>query len=544
MMQPADLIITNAHVVTVDADNPTAEAVAVRGNTIVFVGEAQAVTSFIGPQTQLIDAQKGTVLPGFIDAHFHLMQGAISLGDIPLYEVRSLAELATAVTTYAAQHPELPWLRGVGLRYDIPSASVPLTRQHLDAIEAERPLLLIAFDVHTAWANTAALTQAGLLSGLPDLAGGAEVVRGSDGLASGEVRETAAMRPLLDLIPEPDAVRRRQLVKEALAYLASLGVTSVHNMDGDRQQTAFYAALADVGELTCRVYMPYSITPDTPSAAIEQEAVPLRDDFQSELVYGGSVKFFMDGVFESYTAVSLKAYPDQPENFGKPIFDRDHFAAMAVAADRLGFQICVHACGDGAVRRVLDGLERVQQINGRRDSRHRIEHIELIDPADVPRFRQLGVIASMQPLHAPPPENVPDIWLDRVCPEQWSHAFAWETLREAGATLAFGSDWPVALPDPLLGIAAAVNRRPWQPGDVAQQQTVAAAIAAYTRDAAYAEFQEAVKGQIKVGLWADLVVLTADIFAVPPAEIGDMQVALTICNGRVVYKKGNDDDLE
>jgi hypothetical protein len=533
MNEYADLLIMNAAVYTVDQANPRAEAVAVKGNTIVFVGSTAEAEAWRGPETQVIEGHGRTLLPGFIDSHFHLLHGAETLADMQLHKVASLADLRAAVTTYAATHPDLPVLCGVGLRYGLPTPDEPLTRHHLDALERERPLILIAYDVHTVWANTAALERAGLLHGLPGVAG---VIMGADGLATGELREPPACDPVLNLIPEVDDQRRRELMRQGLAYLASLGVTSVHNMNGDANEAAFYAALEDLSELTLRVYVPYSVTPETPLTALAEEAVAMRSQFNSELVRAGCVKFFMDGVFESYTAVSLQAYPDQPHNFGEPIFGTDHFARMATEADRLGLQIFVHACGDGAVRRVLDGYEVAQRVNGRRDSRHRVEHIELIHPDDVPRFAQLGVVASMQPIHSPLSPEDTDVWRQRVRPQRWQDAFAWRTLREAGATLAFGSDWPVASPDPLLGMAAALTRQPWQPGQPSHQQTLAEAIASYTRDAAYAEFQEDKKGQIKVGYWADLVLLTADIFATPPEEIADVRVGLTVCNGRIVYE--------
>ena len=235
--------------------------------------------------------------------------------------------------------------------------------------------------------------------------------------------------------------------------------------------------------------------------------------------------------------MSLNGYPDQPHTFGVPIFDAEHYVRMVTEADRLGLQVITHACGDGAVRRVLDGYEAVQKRNGRRDSRHRVEHIEMIHLDDAPRFAQLDVIASMQPLHSPLQENDPDVWSRRVREEDWDRAFAWRTIRDAGARLVFGSDWPVALPDPLQGIAAALNRQPWRPGQHAHNQTLEEAIAAYTRDAAYAEFQEEQKGQIRAGMLADLVLLTDNIFAVPKKDIAAVRVAMTVCDGRIVYQR-------
>ena len=512
-----------------------ARAVAVKGKRIVYVGEEDGVDAWRGAGTRVVDGRGASLLPGFIDSHFHLMHGALALGDIQLGEVRSLADLETAVRAFAQENPDLVWLRGQGLRYGIPVPDEPLTRHHLDAIEAERPLVLIAYDVHTAWANTAALEAAGMLHDRHDPAAG--IMIGDDGLPAGELREESAYGTLLACIPEIDDARRRRLAREALAWLASLGVTSVHNMDGDAEQTAFYAALEDLSELTLRIYMPYSVRPETPLEALAEVAAVMRSRFQGDLVRAGAVKFFMDGVYESYTAVSLNGYPDQPDNYGDPLFDREHFARMVTEADRLGLQIFTHACGDGAVRRVLDGYEAAQKANGKRGGRHCVEHIEMIHPDDAPRFAQLGVIASMQPLHAPLHENDGDVWIKRVREEDWDRAFAWRTMREAGATMVFGSDWPVALPDPILGIAAVVNRRPWKAGHDSHNQTVAEAIDSYTRDAAYAEFQEDQKGQIKAGMLADLVLLTDNIFAVPPEKIADVRVAMTIMDGRVVFEK-------
>jgi predicted amidohydrolase YtcJ len=252
---------------------------------------------------------------------------------------------------------------------------------------------------------------------------------------------------------------------------------------------------------------------------------------------GGCVKFFMDGVIETYTGLLLDDYADQPGNRGGALFSAEHFTRMAAEADRLGLQIFVHATGDGAVRRTLDSFEAVQQQNGRRDSRHRIEHIELLDPEDVARFAELGVIASMQPAHVPfqTPDD-PDVWPARVGPERWGRSFAWQTLREGKARLAFGSDWPVAPQDPMTGIHAALNRQPWRPDLSHQRQTLADTLAGYTRDAAYAEFQEHQKGQIKIGMLADLMLLSTDLFAVPAEAVDQVRPVLTICDGRIVYE--------
>lgn len=536
MSQPADLIITHARVYTVDPAQPWAEAVAVRGQRIAFVGSAAEAAAWRGPRTRVIDGQGCTLLPGFIDSHFHLLMGSIELAGIQLQGVASLESLAAAVNRFAAAQPDAPWLVGHGLKYDIAPGRQPLTRHHLDAISPDRPLLVFAYDVHTAWANTAALRQANILSSGEALGPNSEIVRTADGQASGELRERGAYDRVLEMIPLPGDTQKRAMLQRGLAEAASVGVTSIHNMDGDIDQLALYATLEDVGELTLRVYCPYSITPETPPEALA-DAAAMRQAFQSDMVRGGCVKFFMDGVIETYTGLLLDDYAGQPGNQGGALFSAEHFNDMAARADRLGLQIFVHATGDGAVRRTLDGFEAAQKANGRRDSRHRVEHIELIHPDDLPRFAELGVIASMQPAHVPlqTPDD-PDVWPARVGPERWGRSFAWRTLRQAGARLAFGSDWPVAPQNPLLGLHAAVNRRPWLPGLPDERQTLADALAGYTRDAAYAEFQEQQKGQIKAGMLADLVLLSGDIFATPPEELDRLRPVLTICDGRIVHE--------
>jgi predicted amidohydrolase YtcJ len=535
MSSYADLLIVNARVYTLDEANPWAEAVALLGNRIVFVGATAVAQQWRGPKTRLIDAQGGALLPGFIDSHFHLLWGALALADIQLDEARSLADLQTAVAAYRQANPQVDWLVGRGLRYIVPDAHTPLTRHHLDAIEAERPFIITAYDYHTLWANTVALRQADLLRGGPTPPG-SQIVMGDDGLASGELREPAAYNPILALRPEPDDIVKMQLLRRALRLCASQGVTSVHNMDGGWEQAQLYAALEDREALSLRVYLPYDVAPETTVEMLAAEAVALRDNFQSEMVRAGLVKFFMDGVLEAYTGFLTAPYADKPGTRGEPLYTAEQFNNLTIIADRLGLQIAVHACGDGAARQALDGLALAQALNGRRDSRHRIEHIELIHPDDVGRFAQLGVTAAMQPLHAPRPYLDNDVWPNRVGVERWPHSFAWRKLRQAGARLVFGSDWPVVSLSPLAGIDAALNRKPWgDEGDDHFRLTLAEIIASYTREAAYAEFQEQRKGQIKAGMWADLVLLSADIWSLPPEAIGEVRPSLTICNGRVVY---------
>lgn len=531
MIGHADLIITNARALTLDPAQPRAEAVAVAGTRIVFVGSSAEAAGLRGPGTHMVDAAGRTLLPGIVDSHYHLQMGSLKLDDIRFEGARSYDEVVGAVRHYAAAHAGKPWLAGYGLNYNVLPQQT-LTRQDLDQIVADRPLIVVAFDLHTAWANTRALELAGLFRG-GHCEPGNEIVMAADGTASGELREPGAYSQVTVLLPMPDETQIRALLHKGLAEAARFGITSIHNMDGDMAQMTRYCALEDRGELTLRVYVPYLVTPETPLDALA-EGTAMRA-VQAELVRGGCVKFFMDGVVEACTALLLDDYADEPGNCGTAIFSAEQFTRLATEADRLGLQIAVHAIGDAAVRRALDGFAHAERVNGRRDSRHRIEHIELLHPDDLPRFHELGVTASMQPLHAAVSEPG-QAWARRVGLDRWARGFPWQTLRESGAHLVFGSDWPVVTQNPFLAMRAAMARQPWAPGQPQQAQTLEATLAAYTRDAAYAEFQEGVKGQLRAGLLADLALLSGDIETTPIEQLADMTASLTVCNGRIVYE--------
>ena len=535
-MPHADRLILNGNVFTADPQQPFARAVALRGNRIAWVGSQDDASSWQGANTEVIDAGGGTVMPGFIDSHFHLLSGSLKLDALQLDAVNDMDQLAHEIRAWATANPAEPWVLGYQLRYTAISPARPLDRLFLDNIVADRPIYLTAFDGHTVWANTAALEIGGLLHGAATPAGSV-IVMGADGTATGELREPGAFIPVKQHIPTPNLARKRQLLRKGLAQAARFGVTSVHNMDGDQEQIELYAALEDVGEMTLRVYVPYSVKPETPLDELAN-AVTWRKQFQGSHVRAGAVKLFMDGVLESYTGLMVEEYADKPGDIGGALFSAQHFNQIAVEADRLGLQIFVHCCGDGAVRRTLDGYEYALGVNGRRDSRHRVEHIEAIHPDDIPRFAELGVIGAMQPLHAPLEVDEQDVWPTRAGTQRWRYSFAWQTLREAGMRHAFGSDWPVVSMNPLLGVHSARNRKPWQPDDPVQVQTLPDTLAGYTRDGAYAEFQEQQKGMLRAGMLADVVVLDADLFATPDETLKQVKPILTMCDGSVVWRDG------
>jgi predicted amidohydrolase YtcJ len=392
-------------------------------------------------------------------------------------------------------------------------------------------------DYHTLWTNTRALELAGILRGAPTPPG-SEIVLGTDGLATGQISERDAFRLVLDAIPAPDAAEQERLLRLALAEAASWGITSVHNMNGDGEQLAHYAAVAARGELNLRVYMAYSVRPHTPFAALAAEAAPLAAEFSAGMVRCGSVKYFMDGVIDSFTGFMLEPYALRPDVCGEALWSAEEFNRFAIESDRLGLQIVVHAIGDAAIRRTLDGFAAARAANGMRDSRHRVEHIELLHPADLRRFRDLGAVASMQPLHATRPErNYFMYWAEVVGRRRWRDAFPARDLHAAGVPLVFGSDWPIVSMDPFRGIEAAANRAPWAEGLPGQAIPLADVLAAYTRTPAWVEFQEEVKGQLRAGMLADLVLLDRDLFALEGEELAEARPVLTVCDGRVVYDR-------
>ena len=528
MTPTADLILTNGRIFTSDEGQPHAEAVAIRGNRILRVGTAPEVMAHRGEATRVVDAHGCTITAGFIDSHFHLLWGSIWMGSAQLYDAKTLEDVRRILQAFATENKTHAWVYGRGIKYGILS-----TRQELDAIIPDRPVYINAYDGHTSWANTKALEMAGIFQPGREAPGVGVIVRDEAGLATGELRETA-MSLVADLIPEPDEARKRELLKLAVKRINATGVTSVHNMNGDMQELMTYAALEDTGELTLRVYTPYWVKPETTEEQLS-EAVQMAK-IQGDFARGGAAKFFMDGVWESYTALTLEPYADDPEAKPEGIYSAEHFARLAAACDRLGLQIFVHCCGDGAVRRTLDGYEEVHKVNGKRDSRHRVEHIEVIHPDDLPRFKELGVIASMQTSHAPFSLGEGDIWPARVGKERWPRSFAWRDIKNAGAHLTLGSDWTVAPFDPIINIHVALNREQWSPSDPVQRLTLEEVILGYTRDAAYAEFKENEKGRIKEGFLADLVLFSHDLFALDSAEIRTAHAAMTIVDGKVVFE--------
>lgn len=553
-MVHADILIKNAKVLTMDKDQPTAEAIAITGNRILAVGKLDAMAAFTNAKTQIIDAKGGTLMPGIVESHMHLFGGAYGRRLLQLSGVSGFEAMKTAIQKYARENPDEGLLIVKAADYSILGEDEPVTRHHLDRMVADQPVIVIANDHHTGWANTIALEKAGIMRGR-DVGAGNEIVMGDDGLATGELRENHAMRPVMILrtsggremlgMPgiEPGSdltAEQRQedidTLKDGLRFCAECGITAIHNMDGNRYQLDLLKDIQNEGDLLCRVEVPFHLTNSKSLASLE-EASEYAAEFNSDMLKSGRVKMFVDGVLESGTAVMLEDYGNQPGWRGEPLFSAGDFAEAAVEIDRRGLQISVHAIGDGAVRIVLDGYAAAQKANGRRDSRHRIEHIEVVHPDDIPRFTEMGVIASMQPPHPPGSMGLPlEPGISAIGPDRWQYAYAWRTLWNAGTRICFASDWPVSPLEPILGIHAAVARKPWAENVPDQSATLHEALASYTLHGAYANFMESKTGCLKKGFLADIVVLSGDIESIATDDILSLRPVLTICNGQISFE--------
>jgi hypothetical protein len=540
---PADLILRGGRVYTVDPGTPWAEAVAVRGDRIARVGSDAEVMALRGPATRVIDLPGRLVLPGFNDGHTHFLDGAIGLTQVDLAGAVTLPEIQERVRAYAAAHPEEPWILGFGWVYSTFPDRLP-HRRDLDAAVADRPALLYSYDGHTAWVNSAALRAAEIDAGTPDLpASKGAIVREPKTRAPTGALKEGAMGLVERVVPRPAREQKLMALRQGLRHAASLGVTSIQNCSGGQDEIDLYAQLDRQGELTLRTRTAFTV-PDNPvevNDAFIAKLTAARDAHRDGRVQAGTVKFFADGVIESNTAAMLAPYANEPAVRGTPHYDARQLEAMVRRVDAAGLQIYIHAIGDAGVRMALDALETAVRERPGHRRRHRLEHIETIDAADIPRLGKIGVLAGMQPYHAYPEPNLLTVWAANIGPERVTRAFAWNALAAAGARLVFGSDWPVVTLDPIPGIHNAVLRqdtegRPeggWVPE---QRVTLEQAIAAYTINGAWASFEEDVKGSIREGMLADLAVLSQDLFRIPPGDIHRTKVVLTVFDGRVVYE--------
>jgi predicted amidohydrolase YtcJ len=534
-----DLVVVNAKVWTGDPAKPEAQAIAVWNGQILKVGTDDDVKKLAGASTKVIDAGGKRVLPGFYDSHVHFLGGGLQLARVELKDCKDEAEFAQRLKDFDSKTPSDRWMLGGNWDHDRSFAGQLPTTETLDKYVKDRPVFLRRYDGHMGLANTAALKLAGITADTKDPDGGV-IGRMPDGKTPSGILKDNAMDLLDKLIPEPGEAEIAEGVRAAMKACAEQGITSVQDMDGNSPETRrklfrIFQRLAQRGELTTRIDLRWPIGAQKELSAFGTEA-----NFGGPFLSIGGLKGFMDGSLGSSTAKMFNGYVSDPKVNGVFVTKPEDMLALVKTADAARLSVCVHAIGDEANARLLDIYAEVAKQNGSRDRRFRIEHVQHLRPEDYPRFKQLGVVASMQPFHV-----VDDArWAEgRIGKVRCESSYAFRSLLDAGAVLAFGSDWPVVPLDVPAGIDAAVNRRPldsknhpgWYP---AQKISVAEAISAYTLGSAYAGHQEKERGSLEAGKVADFVILSRDILA--PAEkdtIAETKVDLTAIGGKVVFQR-------
>jgi predicted amidohydrolase YtcJ len=543
--QPADIIITNARIYTVNPQQKWAEAIAVRGDRIVAVGSSQEIERYGGASTLAIDAQHHLVLPGFVDCHIHFLDGSLSLLQVNLDQARAVAEIQQQVKAYASAHPELPWVLGRGWQYTAFRDGLP-TKAILDQIIPDRPVYLESFDGHSWWANSKALKLAGITRETPDPAGG-KFVRDASGEPTGAVKEDAADAVVRRAIPPPthqevlDALRGGMHEANRVGLVRGISPGGVSVQGGDFYALDAYDELRHQKQLTMRFYIAARMEPPTVGKEQIDKIEDARRRYHDEWLAAGAAKFFLDGVIESHTAAMLAPYSDDPGQTGKLLWDPDIYKQAVANLDHHGVQVYTHAIGDRAVRLALDAYAEAQSKNGKRDARPRIEHIETISTPDIPRFGTLGVIASFQPLHAYPDDDLMKIWVPNIGPERAQHGWAWRSVEKSGGVLAFGSDWPIVTLNPWPGVQNALTRQTTEgepPGGFLPSERISLedAIKGYTAGAAYAAHREKEEGSLEAGKLADMIMIDQDLFKIEPPEIGKTEVLFTMVGGKIVYQ--------
>ncbi len=542
----ADTVFLNGAVYTVNVTQPTAAAVAIAQGRIVYVGADDTARQYVGRKTRVIDLQGRTLLPGFQDSHLHP-------GDVPnpgtaldLGGLKTREEIFERIRHFAASHPGKAWIVGTGWDEAAFLPSGQPTREMLDALVPDRPAFLTNNSLHMGWSNSLALAKSGVAAGTPDPPNG-RIERDEAGRPTGVLQE-AAMDIVRGVIPPLTTDEMAEGLAAALNELKRNGITAFMEALSSPALLQAYLALAQAGRIDQRAAVCQYYDPALGDDRQVIDFMSWRKAFRGTSIDANCVKIVLDGAYGSHTVALLQPYSDEPEKFGhgKLFLDPDRLKRVVARLDAEGFQVHVHALGDGAVRASLDAFAEARRVNGVRDSRHMLAHLAMIDAADLPRFKTLGVVANMSPLW-----NRGDPWETVFAPKMFgpqrsANLYLTRSLLDAQATLVWGSDWPVTGLDPLDGIETAITRRypggrnpegiedaSWIP---AQRVTLPEAVAAYTASGAYLLHDEAERGTIAVGKLADLVVLSRNLFATDPLAIHAIDVDMTLVGGQVVFE--------
>jgi predicted amidohydrolase YtcJ len=526
----ADLVVFNANVHTMSTAQKKATSIAVLGNKIIAVGNDASTKSLIGPKTRVIDAKGKLVIPGFNDAHVHFLEGGFQLSSVDLRSARTPQEFVERIKTFAAKLPKGRWILGGKWDHENWTPNNLPTAAMIDAVTPDNPVFIDRLDGHMALANTLAMNRAKVDKTIKDVDGG-EIVRDANGNPTGIFKD-AAMMYITRVIPAFSFEEKLEAAEAATDYAASLGVTSVQDMSAD-VDVGVYQELLRQGKLKTRIY---GCSPLSDYKRWQNAGV--RYAFGDPMLRVGCLKGYADGSLGSTTAWLFEPYLDAPTSTGLASDEIPKMEEMIAGADKAGLQINIHAIGDKANATVLDGFAKIEQSNGTRDRRFRIEHAQHLRQEDIKRFGANKIVASMQPFHI-----IDDgrwAW-KRLDDKRLKGTYAFRSLLESGAVLAFGSDSPVAPLNPLFGVYAAVTRRTlddknpngWIPE---QKISVEETIRAFTVGSAYAEFQENMKGTLEPGKLADFVIVSDDIFTIDPVKIRDAKIILTVVDGRIAFE--------
>ncbi|MFD6418130.1 amidohydrolase [Streptomyces sp. NPDC060194] len=547
---PADLVLRGARIHTVDPAHPAAEALAVRDGRIVWLGADAEADRWTGPGTRVLEAGGRLALPGFIDAHNHVRLGSDD-ACVQLAGAGSLREIHARIAAWLERHPDAAWVEAEAFDYSaLPDGRMP-TAADLDPVTGDVPAIVLSYDVHTAWLNSKALERLDVRPDRTDLPFGRAQTDPVTGAPTGFVRDFAVRglsrdghRALRELgVPWASPERQYGRLVKSLDDAVRFGITTVVEPQNSLDDLALYERAKAEGRLHSRLVAALFHPRGTSDAELDDFAAAARAH-DGDRIRVGPLKLYIDDVVEPRTAALLEPYATGCGGHrGETFYPPEEFAELLTALDARGFQCFVHATGDRGIRTVLDAVEQARSVNGPRDARHQVVHVECLDPADAPRFAELGVVACMQPRHCAPEIAGPGRdWAENVGEGRWHKAWPMRSLATAGATLAFSSDWNVAEMDPMIGIYTAVTRRPlaggeaWMPEETVD---VATAVRAYTMGSAYANFLEDERGSLSVGKAADFVVLSRDILRIAPEDIPGTVADIVVVAGETVHRSGS-----
>ncbi|MEY2414561.1 MAG: hypothetical protein QOD84_3167, partial [Acidobacteriaceae bacterium] len=534
----------NARVYTVNSQHPWAQAIAIKADKIQWVGNDKDTTPYIGPSTTVVDARGRFILPGFIDSHFHVLLGG-NPDVLRIENGNSLEEIRRQVREFANKRPDLKWIEVEGWNYSaFPNGTLP-TAKDIEGVTGGRPAFLVAYDYHTIWMNPEALRAFGITRDTNKVIFAEKVEKdpktgeptgiltgfGSTGLAEDSEAQ------LRKLLPSHASEAIARDVENNIAAAVRAGITTVVDPQSYLEDLPLYAHLRDEGKLPARLQVALFHRRGTTEEMLKQFD-QARHHYDDDRMRVSAVKLYIDDVIEPHTAALLEPYADRPDTRGELDYPPDAFKEVVARLDRMKFQIFIHSIGDRGIRTALDAIEYAEKQNGPRDRRDELIHIECLNKNDIPRFKQLAVIACMQPRHSAP--DITGQWAKAVGTARWKYAWAFRSLRDSGATLAFASDWNVAEMEPVIGIYTALTRQGLDgkpAGGWVPEQTIdlATAIRAYTINGAYANFIEQNRGSVTPGKYADLVMLSDDLFKIPAQQIKDVKVIWTMVGGKMVW---------